>query len=201
MTEIRDQIEELSRVLLKWVDCNGLALNLKKTVYMIFSRQKISNLTVTIGHTQIEQVREARFLGVIVDDKLNWASHIRALRSKMTRYVGIMYKIKGLLPLKVRLQIFHCFVQSHLNFCSLVWGFAAKSHIESLFVAQKKGIRAIMPGYINYFFKDDCPPTHTKPAFKEYGVLTVHGVVVKNSLTFMHKVKNFPLSMPTSVRA
>ena len=118
----------------------------------------------------------------------------------MTRYVGIMYKIKSLLPQKARLQIFHSFVQSHLNFCSVVWGFSAKSHIESLFVAQKKGMRSVMPGYINYFFKDGCLPTHTKPAFAECDVLTVHGVIVKNSLTFIHKAKNFPTSMPTSVK-
>ena len=68
----------------------------------------------------------------------------------MARYVGIMYRIRSHVPLQVRVQIFHSFVQSHFDFCALVWGFAAKSHIDSLFTQQKKGMRAIMPGHVNF---------------------------------------------------
>ena len=53
--------------------------------------------------------------------------------------MGIMYLIKRHLPLKVRLQLFHNFVQSHLNFCFLVWSFASKSLNNSLFMKQKQG--------------------------------------------------------------
>ena len=42
----------------------------------------------------IEHVTEARFLGVIVDDKLNWTHHIKTVVSKMSRYVGILYCLK-----------------------------------------------------------------------------------------------------------
>ena len=69
----------------------------------------------------------------------------------MSRFIGVMLciilygnRIKHKLPLKARLQIFQSFVQSHLNFCSLVWGFAAKSFIESLFAKQKQGMRAVL---------------------------------------------------------
>ena len=45
MAEIEDELSELSTALLNWVSYNGLALNLKKTNYMVFSRKKIdSNL-------------------------------------------------------------------------------------------------------------------------------------------------------------
>ena len=98
------------------------------------------------------------------------------------------------------MQIFHSFVQSHLNFCSIVWGFSSKSNIDSLFASQKKGMRAVMPGYVNLYFKDGCPPAHTKPAFTKFKVLTVQGVIAKNALLFMHKVNQFPLLLPDSVR-
>ena len=142
---------------------------------------------------------EARFLGVIMDDKLTWGSHITAVRMKMARYIGVMYKIKGQLPMKVRIQLYHSFVQSYLNFCSLVWGFASKTHIESLFRRQKQGIRAIMPGYVNYRYKDGQLPSHTKSSFYNNCILTVQGLIVKNALILMHKAKHFPLSLPYSV--
>ena len=202
MSEISEKFRILSQVLVKWVDCNGLALNLKKTNYMIFSKHRIGDISeANIAGTAIVRKSEARFLGVIVDDKLNWTSHIKAVRSRMCRYVGVMYKIKYLLPIQARLQIYHSFVQSHLNFCSLVWGFACKSKIDSLFSCQKKGIRAVMPGYTNYFYKDGVLPVHTKPFFKQYNILTVHGIIVKNALILLRKIYNFPGSLPESVRA
>ena len=112
---------------------------------MIFRKRNYSgNLRTESGRElyisgkKIEHKTEARFLGVIVDDKLNWSHHIAAMKMKMARYVGVMYKIKRYLPLQARLQIYHSFVQSHLNFCSLVWGFASKSLIEGLFSKQKR---------------------------------------------------------------
>ena len=118
-------------------------------------------------YTPIERKTDTRFLGVIIDESLNWFRHVKTVLSKMSRYVGIMYKIKRYLPLTARLQIYHSFVQSHLNFCSLLWGFTSKSSIDALFSKQKKGLRAVIPGFINYKFRDGEIPGHTKSAFTE----------------------------------
>ena len=141
MHEIENQVNLLTEQLIKWVNANGLLINLKKTNYMLFSRGNVPNFPpVIINNINIGKVKTAKFLGVILDEKLSWTAHINALKSKMSRYVGIMYRIKPFMPLKVRIQIYHSFVQSHLNYCSLVWGFTTKSNIDSLFRPQKKGI-------------------------------------------------------------
>ena len=200
--DIENQLLNLTSTLLQWVNVNGLLLNLKKTNYMIFSRRRIDRdiFTLTMANVRIERKSEARFLGVLIDDKLAWSQHIATVKLKMSRYIGIMYKIKGLLPIQARLQLYHSFVQSHINFCCLVWGFSTKSNIESLFASQKKGMRAAMPGYINYFYKDGLLPTHTKSSFNKFKVLTVHAVIVKFTLIFLHKVYNLPHLVPSSVR-
>ena len=60
--EINEKLVNLSTGLLNWVDTNGLALNLKKTNYMIFSRQKIElPQGLSIANTKIERKSEARF--------------------------------------------------------------------------------------------------------------------------------------------
>ena len=112
----------------------------------------------------------------------------------MSRYVGIMYKIKRLLPLKARLQVYHSFIKSHINYCSLVWGFSCKSNIEAIFSKQKKGLRAVIPGFINYKFRDGILPGHTKPAFTEYKILTIHSVIALNARMLIEKTRLFPLA-------
>ena len=202
MNEIEEKLCELINVLLEWVDSNGLLLNLKKTVYMLFTRSNVaSNFTVKIRNTVIERKSETKFLGVIVDEKLKWTKHINTVKSKMCRYVGIMYKIKHLLPVKARLQVFHSFVQSHISYCNLVWGFSAKSNIESIFASQKKGLRAVMPGYVNYFYKEGEPPAHTKSSFNSMKIHTIHSIIIKNALLTMHKIKCYPDKIPHSISA
>ena len=61
-------------------------------------------------------------------------------------------------------------------------------------------MRAVMPGYINYRYNDGELPAHTKLSFKEYNILTIHGIIVRNSLLLMHKIKHFPRLVPPSIR-
>ena len=110
-----------------------------------------------------------------------------------------MYKLRCQLPLKARLLIYHSFIQSHLNYCCLVWGFAAKSHIDSLFCKQKSGMRAIMPGKVIYKYKNGEHPTHTKSSFNSYGILTVQNIIAKNALLLINQTKYHKCSLPPSV--
>ena len=152
-----------------------------------------------ITDTLIEHIHEARFLGVIMDDKLSWSHHIKSVESKMCRYVGIMYKIKKYLPLNARIQIYHSFVQSHINYCSLVWGFSSRSYIETIFSKQKKGLRAVIPGFINYKYRDGNIPGHTKAFFTEYKILTIQNIITLNALIFMHKINKYRSLLPLSI--
>ena len=118
-------------------------------------------------------------------------------------HTPLLYKLNHLsleCIFKPRMHIFHSFIQSHIHYCSLVWGFSAKSYIEKLFRAQKKGLRAIIPGYIQYSYKDGITAGHTKSFFTEYNILSVQGVIVANALLFMIKKTYLPFSLPDSVR-
>ena len=200
--EVIEIFESLSTEIVKWVNINGLFLNLKKTNYMIFTRKKqsiLENYIPHIGGTEIKRKHVARFLGVLIDEKLTWNHHIAAIKSKMSRYIGTLYKIKNILPLKARLLSYNCLVQSHVNYCSLIWGMTNKNKIEQLFSAQKKAIRAIMPGNVNYYYKDGVIPTHTKAFFNKHNILTVQNIIFKNAAILMNKVKHFPNTLPSSV--
>ena len=61
-------------------------------------------------------------------------------------------------------------------------------------------IRAIVPGFINYKYRDGELLGHTKPYFNEYKMLGVHGVIVTNALLFIYKIRYIPSLLPISVR-
>ena len=203
LPELEAIFNQLSPALVKWVANNELLLNIKKTNYMIFTRRRnidFNSFVPKVANIPIEHKKVAKFLGVLIDDKLTWEHHISAVKSRMSRYIGVLYKLKHILPLKARLLTFNSLVQSHVNYCSLVWGCTNKSKIETIFSTQKKAMRAVMSGYVNYFYKDGKCPTHTKPGFTEHHILTVQNIILKNMLIFLNKVHNYPSSLPISIR-
>ena len=57
-----------------------------------------------------------------------------------------------------------------------------------------------MPGYVNYFYKNGRLPAHTKNSFKEFGILTIHGIIAFNAMILMHRLKYFPDTVPKSIK-
>lgn len=90
-------------------------------------------LTINRGHNHIDsnysygdhifkRVTEQRDLGVIIDNKLKFANHINAITSKATAALGFIkrfcYDISDTQTLKT---LYYSLVQSHLEYCSVVW--------------------------------------------------------------------------------
>ena len=202
LSEINIKIKTVITAIELWVKSNGLKLNIKKTKYMVFSNKRnldYSVLQLSLNGNPIEHSNSERFLGVIVDSSLNWKTHISGLKSKISRNAGILYRLKGIVPNNVLKLVYNSLIQSHMNYCSNVWGLGSKSSISSIFCAQKKAIRAVGNGFNNNFYNPDTGelPCHTKEIFAKNKLLTVYNLIAKNCLTAMHRV--YQQSYPTPI--
>ena len=111
-----------------------------------------------------------------------------------------MYKLKSQLPLKVRIQIFHSFDQSHINYCSLVWDFSAKTNIDSLFRAKKKVCEQLYQASLTIDIDLTVNYLVIQNRILPNMIFSQYNVIVLNALVFMHKTRHFPLDLPRSVR-
>ena len=69
-----------------WFKANKLSLNLKKSKFMVFKpRQKhsICNIQISIDNQNIVKLKETNFLGIILDENLNWKSEISHVANKV----------------------------------------------------------------------------------------------------------------------
>jgi len=74
-----------------WFKTNKLSLNVGKTNYMIFTKnagaQNNNNTNnIIIGNNEIEQKRNIKFLGVTIDENLNWHEHIANTKNKISKF-------------------------------------------------------------------------------------------------------------------
>jgi len=72
---------------------NRLSSNLKKTKFIVFKpyqRRTNQSIQLLINSQKIDQVKETVFLGVIMDENLNWKSEISHVANKVSKYTGII---------------------------------------------------------------------------------------------------------------
>ena len=107
-------VNEILNLVLHWAANNGLKLNASKTKYMIFTNKNREDIEVYLGGDRLMKSETEKFLGVLIDTKLNWSDHIRNLSTKISRNSGILLKLKGKVPGKILQLIYNSFIQSHL---------------------------------------------------------------------------------------
>ena len=122
---------ELSLVY-EWLFLNKLSLDIKKTKFMLFHpyQKDVSNLVpvLKINQNEIERVDTFDFLGVTLDEHVNWKAHTDKLATRLSKYSGILNKLKNYLPPYILRTLYCSLVQSHLSYAILTWGYSCNPY-------------------------------------------------------------------------
>ena len=68
----------------------------------------------------IEQV-ETKFLGVIITETLTWDNHINTVCNKVSKGIGIICKIRHLIPRSILVNLYFTLVHPYFQYCNIVW--------------------------------------------------------------------------------
>lgn len=145
-----------------WLEDNLLSLNTSKTKYLSFSKTNASrppnNLQIRAHSFPCNRVfindscncsilarsESIRYLGVIIDEKLNWNAHIDTV-SKRTRKLIYMFKTLRLVAdHKLLLQTYKALAECTIGYCISSWGGAAKTHLLVAERAQRALLKVTM---------------------------------------------------------
>lgn len=184
--------------LVAWFTANRLALNTSKTKFMVFSRTSralpcLKLIKSSVSGMDISRVEIIRYLGVLVDSNLSWKPHINGIRLKLGRNVGIMQRMKFILPLEAMRSIYFALVHSYLNYCPLIYLNTFRSHLIPLQRQQNKALRILksyLPSPASFPSKSS-----TKSLYCLLNILPVELAVTFNSILF--KVNHNLLSLPS----
>ena len=72
-----------------------------------------------------------KYLGILIDSILSWKNHIDNVSTKVSRYVGLLYKIGCFVDTKIMKTLFYNIVYLHLIYGIEVWGSADETHLKS----------------------------------------------------------------------
>ena len=112
---------------------------------MFFSKKnKVKpDISLKIDDEIIAKVTSSKFLGVIIDDKLNWKDHVSFVCRKVGRGLGVIIKARKVLQNESLKNLYYSFIYPYLIYCNQVWGSACKTNIEPPFILQKTALKII----------------------------------------------------------
>jgi hypothetical protein len=115
----------------------------------------------------LERKNCTKFLGVYLDDKLDWKSHLNYIVGKVSKTTGILSKVKSCLDRSSLKLIYYSLVYPYLQYCHLSWGSASASVLKPLVMLQKRVIRVLNSAK----YRD-----HTLPLFVGSAILPLSDV-------------------------
>ena len=128
-----------------------------------------------------------KYLGVILDNKLNWHNHIQYVSTKLAKAAGIIYKVRNKAPQSVLMLLYHSLVGTYLRYGLASWGSAKTTALSKLKALQNKVVR-----YITHSsrFSD------VTEKYKKLGILRLDEMYILEVGKFMYKYSkaDLPLS-------
>jgi len=186
-----------------WFKSNKLAVNVKKTKYVIFhTKQKklhmgnnkifFNNNDLTYNDpdliTELDRIsndnnqiseQSYKYLGILLDENLSFDAHVSYLSAKISKSLYFLSKAKNFLPKKALLNLYFALIHPHLLYCSNIIGCANASNLKKISILQKSAIRLINNKNHNF---------PTTQLFLNHGILPFKQILEYQKSSFMHSV-------------
>ena len=179
-------------MLVDWFRANKLSLNLSKTNCILFKPKNsdcdTTAFSLNIGTDSIDLVSETKFLGMIIDENLSWAKHIKSIINKNSSGIYMINSVRNILPSKQKYMLYMSLINSNMIYGLMLWGpMAQASDVKSLLKQQKKSIRAV---------ENVASNAHTSKLFTKYKILNIYELIELELSKFMYKYVHRTLPPP-----
>jgi len=144
--ELYDKINYDLETVSDWFRANKLTLNINKTNYMIFTKSintHRQSKIIKLGPESINRVPHVKFLGIIIDEHLDWHRHIDHCKCKISSGMYALSSLKNTLGSKQLKMLYYSLIHPYLTYGIVLWGAANKKHINKLRILQNKSVRKI----------------------------------------------------------
>jgi hypothetical protein len=140
---LKSNMEIELQKLVTWFKTNKLTLNLEKTNFIIFGPHCNSDINLRIDNQSITKVEYTKFLGVFIDQNLNWSFHIEHICNKIVKNLSTIYRTKHKLTKTALRHLYNSLIDPHINYCIEIWGNVPDNKLIKISTLQKRAIRLI----------------------------------------------------------
>lgn len=104
----------------------------------------IAELKIQIGQQKISKVESTKYLGIHLDECLDWSNHVNKILPKLRATSRLMFRNRKLLDVNVKKMIYYAYFHSHVSYLGSIWGLAKQVTISKIQVLQNGVIKNIL---------------------------------------------------------
>ena len=120
-----------------WLNANKLVLNMEKTIQMNIGNSA-SNSQFKLNDSNITIKPLCKYLGVFIDNKLDFLSHINYDKTRLSKQCGAISKLRYYVPKHQLLAYYRSNINPIIQYGVLVYGCCSYTSLEPIYVLQKK---------------------------------------------------------------
>lgn len=199
-SNVKDMAEIINNDLGKlamWLRMNKLKLNTAKSKFMLIGSNKKceadwekNNVKIRIDGEEIEKVIMFKYLGIILDNKLDFKEHLEYIKKKIGKTIGYLRRLSGKLSSWSRMMIYNVIIKPHFEYCSTILYQTPINERNQLQKLQNKAMRCILR----------CRrETHINDMLQTLNIVSINQSILINVLVFIFKILN-GLSPPYLVK-
>jgi len=175
---LRKKLTASLNEMVEWFTSNKLTVNETKTKLLLFGKTRNFG-HIDMNNTRLLPTNKAKYLGVTIDNKLNFHDHTAGVLAKMRSGNFLLKCCRQYLSKRARLCVFNALVACHANYCNIIWGNMARSvDLRKIEIALKQGVRHVAKA----------PRlSHTGNLFKALSVLKFKDTIQQSSLKTCEK--------------
>ncbi len=131
---------------------------------------------------------DARFLGVYIDNKLKFDTHIKYVTKQILQLLPTVYNIRDYMTKDMKKSFYYSFIYSHISYCALFLNKCSASSLKSLEIQHKKIIKIL-----HKFQKI----TSTKEVYKVTNLLNLPQIIKYETMSMSHRIfyHNAPINI------
>lgn len=198
---IEKVLNEALKRLLNWLNNNQMKINISKTVFMVI-RDRRSKLygkcEINVKNEKIKEVTETKYLGIIIDNALNFDSNANYVAKKIAKKINVLYRLNHNVSNYTKCILYKSIVLPHFDYCSSVMINYSQNKLDIFQKLQNRAMRVIL-GVNKY--------TSVAKMLETLGWLSIKQRMMYNLGIFVYKMVNsfFPAYLcdriqPNSVR-
>ena len=147
---------------------------------MIFGNRHVDDhpRNLLLGNAHLRLFDASKFLRIHSDALSTFNHHIQIITEKVSKSIGIMFKIQSFLPFPCMEQLYYSLIYPCLNYCIISWGGTCPTYLNPLVVLQKRAMRVVTKSY--YL-------AHTTPLFLRSGFLRLVDIYKYSLAIYFYK--------------
>lgn len=129
----------------KWLLHNKLKVNEMKCVYMIFKQKNMimTEVEVKLDETILNRVKYTKYLGLTIDESLDWSEHVHKMKQKITPMIGAIYRCRSYIDDKAKYCIYNAYFLSIYRYMITIWGTCGITTLNKTQVLQNRVIKVL----------------------------------------------------------